>query len=618
MMSVMISVKSAFRSILSIRTGKVVKTLGYTSLFMVLFTVFLVMSLPLERFTGNIETLLEGTLNRKVHIGNISTALTGGIVLSSVEIGAGKSDDSDESNLDEPPEKEVSEDETGEEKEKKPKKQVINYLFDEIAINLGLFSFLFGNLDVSADVTGLGGEISIAYNGPLPKGEGKPETSSNKRTKRIKKSRSSRRSKRDDAPPLEDDKDAQSDVTEETEDESPTEEEEPLAVSVKMTDVQLKQIHDLRSVLPVPLAGDLNLEMTLESETSGFGTASGRLTFLIKDVVLSRKGYEASIMGSSLIVPKLNIDSIEGEIEFKEGIGKVTKFKMVSRDVDMGLEGTITLNNTLKRSYCDLYLTFTIKEKYLGESAAIKTLYSSVDAFSRKMKSAHRSDGYYGFRYRGVFGQGRFSPAQDFRIAGEDGKRSSKKTSRRSRPRSSRRTPSRSQSATNRTTPQLEPPSSTTRTTLGSKEERDGINKPISPPLSSGREIERDRPNMNEINRDIHRPTSPPSRYHRPYERNDIEQDEMEIPRGVPPRVNLNRRHPDDDEEEVEEEEEPEEEHEEEAEQEESEEEEEAQEEEEPEEEEHEEEEAQEEEPEEEDAPEENAEEEETPEEVLI
>ena len=59
---------------------KGLKPAGYSTFFFLLFSFFLVHTMPLDRFIPNMEGALGNALGRKVTIGDMATSITGGIV----------------------------------------------------------------------------------------------------------------------------------------------------------------------------------------------------------------------------------------------------------------------------------------------------------------------------------------------------------------------------------------------------------------------------------------------------------------------------------------------------------------------------------------------------------
>lgn len=397
------------------------KPAGYSTFFFMLFSFFLVQTMPLDRFVPNIEALLAKSLGREVTIGSLGTSLTGGIIFENMEISAKGNDKV-------PSPSASASDEAGEDGAKKAgsKKRSVGYLIEEMQINIGIMSLVFDTLSFQADADALGGNISIAYNGPMPSAESdKPNSSRLTAKKRAQRRRAKAKATKGGVDGEAEDEAGEEEADGDEEDEA--DEAGGLELNITIEDAILKRIADLNDALPVPIDGNLNLEIELASDT-GWHEADGTITISLEDVALSRKGYEADLSGTSMKVPQLLIQSLDGEIAFKKGVGKVEKFNVKSKHIALGLEGVITLADELSKSKHDLYLTFKLLGPYLAKSDAIKIFMENADTMSRKMKSAHRSDDYYGFRYRGLLGKGRFSPAKTFTVPGESQKAKKDKT----------------------------------------------------------------------------------------------------------------------------------------------------------------------------------------------
>ena len=433
------SLKSAVRSARGYRpTGRTLKRFGYSTLFTVLFSFFLFMSLPFNRFIPSLENLLGNSLGRTVRIGDIATTMTGALKVSNLEVGLPeKGDTQSDEGIDGAEASEEAESAAPETAEKRSHVSPM-YMFDEVTVNVGMLAALMGKLDVDTHVEGLGGTVDFAYEGALTKkGTDKEKASANNRTSKKKSSsRARRRTSRKSSKSSKDEEDADEDdensagSDDENNDSDEPAEDVPTAVHVKVDNVNLKLVHDLRDALPVPISGTLNLAVDIESPSASFEKASGKISFSIENVLLSKKGYEAEIFGSKLAVPSLAISSIKGEIVLEKGEGKVTSFKVTSKHIDITLEGDITLGQTLKKSRADLYAAFKVQDAYLNQSEAIRTIMDSADMFSPAARQAHRDDGYYGFRYKGPFGTGKFSPSK---VSDVKDRKSAKKSSRASR-----------------------------------------------------------------------------------------------------------------------------------------------------------------------------------------
>jgi len=407
---------------------KIVKYAGYPLFFVAVFLLFLFWTFPLAHFKPALESQLTKLIDRPVRIEDISMSPTGNIVLSSVEIEVPQEEptfaDSDD---------EDDEDEDGEAGQAKPKKQQpakLSYLVDEMVIDLGLFSLLFDELDIDIEMDLLGGEVSIRYDGPLPTGDeevGRPAT---KRRPRPRTATPRRPGPAGLPAP-----DGVEPPNAEGEEEAPEEAEADQALSlvVEAEGLELRQIHDLRSKLPLPITGTLDLTIELSSSTGSFADADGSMTVGASSVVLGSADAQIDVGGMPMSVDPIAIAKIDCKVEVEGGTASFKAFETQSTDFDAEIRGDVTFSDPLSRSRLDLYLMFKFLDGYAAKSQKAGMLISSLDDFSRELKRAHRDDGFYGFRYRGVFGSARLSPSKNFREKRETAKKRTRKPRERGR-----------------------------------------------------------------------------------------------------------------------------------------------------------------------------------------
>ncbi|MDJ0763752.1 MAG: type II secretion system protein GspN [Myxococcota bacterium] len=358
---------------------KLFRYLGYGVFFVVLFFVFLLLGFPIERFKGAAEQQLATLLKRDIRIGDMDMTMSGNIVLTNVEI-AKKDDDNPASPP--PPVEDGSADAS--QSEPRISTRAIPYRIEEIQVNVGFLDLLFDRLDVKVDIQAFGGGITAAYSGPMPQQETREK-------QRI-------RPRRTEDPSAEETQD--SDI--------------PLSLEMRAEGLVMKRMPGLSEKIPVPVDGSMDLAVELTSQAGLFSQSDGRIALTLKDVGLSKPGYEAEMFDMKLAVPPLKISSLKAEMNIEDGTGEINNFAVTSKHFDAKVEGTIAFRDPLSRTQLDLYLTFKIMDAYINQSDALKTLFSSLDLFSRDFKRAHRDDGYYGFRYRGRIGEGRFLPQKKY------------------------------------------------------------------------------------------------------------------------------------------------------------------------------------------------------------
>jgi hypothetical protein len=202
---------------------------------------------------------------------------------------------------------------------------------------------------------------------------------------------------------------------EDDEEDDDEQEAKPLSLVIEAEGLELRQLHDLRAKLPLPITGQIDIEIALTSETGEFREAGGTISVNGVAIVLGNSEAQIEVGGMPMTVDEIAIAQVDCEVQVEQGTAEFTAFEMRSQDFDAKVQGSLTFGDPLSRSRLDLYLMFRFLDGYAAKSARAQMLISSLDDFSRDLKRAHRSDGYYGFRYRGMFGSARLSPSKTFR-----------------------------------------------------------------------------------------------------------------------------------------------------------------------------------------------------------
>ncbi len=406
---------------------RVIQGIGYSAFFSAFFFLFLMWSFPVDRFHVLLETQLCSLLDRDVQIKNVSMTITGGVVLSGVEIAV--KPDKDEVTKPKRSTAEPKQKEKSKKKEAKPPR--LTYFLDEVTVHFGLFAYLLDELKYDVDIEAFGGTVNISYLGPFSSTQ---DIRSKKRPKSTRKARS-RKPRRSMGLLEPDNKKKEEKEKSDEEGKEVAAGSTPLAVHIEINGISMMQLPGLRNLLPVPISGTLGLKVDIESTSGLFSDSSGQAEILIQKMVLSKPKFQADVLEMKMEGPPLEITNLGGRIEVEKGKAEISKFGVKSKHFDATLEGTITLDDPLSSSRFDVYVTFKILDAYIGKSDSLKTIVSNLDTFSREMKKAHRDDGYYGFRYRGPFGSGRFVATKKYTPPGKKKKKaaSNRKKKRRSR-----------------------------------------------------------------------------------------------------------------------------------------------------------------------------------------
>ncbi len=401
---------------------RILKYVGYPAFFIVFFIFFLLWTFPIDRFEPILNEQLEKALGRKVEIGDVSISLTGNLVLSMIEIEvpqepedpSGLDDDDDEWDDDEE-EGDSKEDKKSDKKgdaSKEKKKPTIKYLIEEMVIDISFIGLAFGQMDVEVDMDFLDGDLEISFSGALPSGDDSVADANKRADKRRKAQAKKRRQARRPVGTRGETDEEEEGIEESEEEDEDDVDEQALSFSLVATGLNLRKLHDLRNKSPLPVSGQMDLKIKIRSATGDFRSADGRIVFAGRNVAFGDGRSKIEVGGMPMSVDEITIDEISFEVVFENGAGQVKKSNVDSRDFDASIEGTITLADPIERSRFNLYLMFKILDGYKDKSASSKALVENMDSFSRDLRLAHRTDGYYGFQYRGTIQTAKFSPSK--------------------------------------------------------------------------------------------------------------------------------------------------------------------------------------------------------------
>ena len=415
---------------------RILKYVGYPAFFIVSFILFLVWTFPIDRFEPVLEEQLEKALGRDVEVGDLSISLTGNLVLSMIEISVPEvqeeppqEDDDDDEWDDDEKESDSKEDKKNgvkDDSSKEKKKPILKYLVEEMVIDIGFIGLAFGQLDIEVEMDFLGGNLELSFSSALPSDEDSAVDAMKRADKRRKSRAKTHRQSRRPVGTRSETDEAGEDI-EQSEEEDEDEDDQALSFSLVATGLNLRKLHDLRNKSPLPVSGEMDLKIKIRSATGSFRDADGRIVFAGRNIAFGNGRSKIEVGGMPMSVDEIKIDALSFEVVFENGIGQVKKSNVDSRDFDASIEGTITLADPIERSRFNLYLMFKILDGYKDKSASSKALVENMDSFSRDLRLAHRTDGYYGFQYRGTFQTARLSPSKRSTIGGRKSKDRSKR-----------------------------------------------------------------------------------------------------------------------------------------------------------------------------------------------
>lgn len=135
---------------------------------------------------------------------------------------------------------------------------------------------------------------------------------------------------------------------------------------------------------------------TVNLEIENFWVSDGKKPFKVPALKL--------VFGSEdITLPQMVIGNVPIQVAVKNGVARVEKMEAKGKDVDMQLDGQITLRENVAESDLMLGLRFKFNETYRKKGDSTAGLLLLLDS-EPKLRASKRPDGFYALRVIGVLG----------------------------------------------------------------------------------------------------------------------------------------------------------------------------------------------------------------------
>jgi type II secretion system protein N len=178
---------------------------------------------------------------------------------------------------------------------------------------------------------------------------------------------------------------------------------------VMARELGLNELSGSRGLIPLPLAGrlDMNLEMVLP--TGRYGEGNGAVDWKWAGAAIGDGKEKLRVAGNpflseGIVIPRVRLGDFKGKVVFQKGVGKLQGVGAKSQDGELRMEGEIRLADPVGYSYLDLYVTFKLSDALLQSNDKFQLMLQLAESMGK------RSDGFYGFRMTGSFN--RLGPVQ--------------------------------------------------------------------------------------------------------------------------------------------------------------------------------------------------------------
>lgn len=221
---------------------------------------------------------------------------------------------------------------------------------------VGLFSLLFGGLDLSFGADAFGGEISGSTSGDA--------------TKRK--------------------------------------------IELELDDLDLAQAPLLATLVGLPLSGKLSGTLDLVLPESKLGKADGTVELEIEELAI---GDGKAKIRDTIALPRVEAGTLVLKGDASQGQLKVTEFSAKGPDLEIVSDGSIRLRDPVQTSFLSLALRFRFTDRYANKNETTRALFGAKGSsmpglfdLDPKNKRAKREDGFYAWRITGVLSNPSFTP----------------------------------------------------------------------------------------------------------------------------------------------------------------------------------------------------------------
>ncbi|MFI5297415.1 MAG: type II secretion system protein GspN, partial [Polyangiales bacterium] len=181
-------------------------------------------------------------------------------------------------------------------------------------------------------------------------------------------------------------------------------------IRAELEGIDVQQITAIRDAIGAPVGGTLKGKIDLTLGSSRVDHATGTLDLEIADLWVSDgkvpfkiPALKAFFGSEDITLPQISIGTVPVQISVKSGVAKFDKMSAAGKDLDLGVEGQITLRELLPESDAAIAVHFKFNDTYRKKGDATAGLLLALDS-EPKLRAGKRADGFYGLKMIGPIG----------------------------------------------------------------------------------------------------------------------------------------------------------------------------------------------------------------------
>lgn len=181
-------------------------------------------------------------------------------------------------------------------------------------------------------------------------------------------------------------------------------------MKIELNDLSMAELTPLRDAVGTAVGGTLKGTIdvtygetridkangTVALELENFWVSDGKTPFKIPSL--------KAVFGSEdITLPQIVIGNVPVQISVKNGVATIEKFEGKGKDLELGIDGRVTLRESVAESDLGLSLRFKFNDSYKKKGESTAGLLLLLDS-EPKLRASKRSDGFYALRVNGPLG----------------------------------------------------------------------------------------------------------------------------------------------------------------------------------------------------------------------
>lgn len=189
--------------------------------------------------------------------------------------------------------------------------------------------------------------------------------------------------------------------------------------------IELQRTDPVVAAVGAPVTGAFSCKLDVTTSDRKLAKTSGTFSFAVSDASL---GDGKSQIAGKLALPRLTLGDVAASGEIKDGVMKLEKLAAAGRDLELSVEGKVTLREPTNESLLDVYGRFKFADAYRNKNDMTRSLLGAPGSstpplfeLDPRVKASKRPDGAYAWHVGGLFRDPRADPAPNGAPAGGAG-----------------------------------------------------------------------------------------------------------------------------------------------------------------------------------------------------